>query len=171
MQPRSPQVNTMFNARALFAFIIVGLLSAPGWAAVERETFEVYVNIPTPQFYVLPVDPQLVQREQVLNYNPVISELSSLRAPFDVKNTGGAIGARLEAEPFLYNGNDRIDLRVTFNGQELSLDHTEVVSVLDAKPGKRVHLEIAAIKPQDDYRPGRYFGTVHMVFDAIAPRF
>lgn len=171
MLPRSPQVKTMINARALVAFITVGLLSAPGWAAVERETFEVYVNIPTPQFYVLPVDPQLVQREQPLHYNPVASELSSLRAPFDVKNVGGAIGARLDAEPYLYNGTDRIDLRVTFNGQELSLDHTEVVSTLEANPGQRVHLEIAAIKPEDDYRPGRYFGTVHMVFDAIAPRF
>lgn len=138
-------------------------------AAVERETFEVFVTIPTADFYVLPVDPLLVQREQQMAYNPVTSELDPLRAPFDVKNIGGAIGARLDQEAFLSNGTDRIDLRVTFNAVELGLTQSEVVSTADARPGKRVGLEIAAVKADDDYRPGHYYGTVHMVFDAIAP--
>lgn len=138
-------------------------------AAVERETFEVYVTIPSADFYVLPVDPQLVQREQQLAYNPVSSQLASLRAPFDVKNIGGAIGARLDQEAYLSNGTDRVNLRVTFNDVELGLTQTQVVSDAEARPGTRVGLEIAAIKPDDDYRPGNYYGTVHMVFDAIAP--
>ncbi|MGZ0715342.1 CS1 type fimbrial major subunit [Pseudomonas palleroniana] len=149
---------------------IVSLLTAtPNRAALERETFEVFVEIPTPDFYVLPVDPQLFHREQRLDYNPVSSQLSPLRAQFDVKNIGGAIGARLEEPPFLYNGSDRIDLRVSFNRQELSLDRSEVVSTADAKPGRRVPLEIVAIKPADDYLPGNYYGTVRVVFDATAP--
>lgn len=138
-------------------------------AAVERETFEVSVSIPTAEFHVLPVDPQFVQTEQTMAFNPVSSELTPLRAPFEVKNIGGAIGARLDQAPFLFNGTDRVDLRVTFNAVELGLARTEVVSSADARPGKRVFLEIAAIKPAGDYRPGRYHGTVHMVFDAIAP--
>ncbi|WP_248731139.1 CS1 type fimbrial major subunit [Pseudomonas sp. MWU13-2517] len=145
------------------------LTATHAWSAVERETFEVFVQIPTADFYVLPVDPQVVQREQSLPYNPVSSELSPLRAQFEVKNIGGAIGARLEELPFLYNGWNRIDLRVTFNQQELGLERTEVVSSTDAKPGKRVALEIAAIKPSGDYRPGSYYGTVSLIFDATAP--
>lgn len=138
-------------------------------AALERETFEVSVTIPTADFYVLPVDPQLVQRTQILAYNTVTSQLSSLRALFDVKNVGGSIAGRLGDEAYLSNGTDRIDLRVTFNGVELTLDQSELVSIADARPGKRVNLEIAAIKPPDDYLPGQYFGTVHMLFDAVLP--
>lgn len=160
----------MYKIAALILLIfILGLSVAQVEAAVERETFEVFVTIPTADFYVLPVDPQLVQREQTLAYNPVSSQLATLRAPFDVKNVGGAIGARLDQEAFLSNGTDRVDLRVTFNDVELGLTQSEVVSAADAHPGKRVGLVIAAIKPDDDYRPGNYFGTVHMVFDAIAP--
>ncbi|KRP52286.1 CS1 type fimbrial major subunit [Pseudomonas poae] len=162
----------MFKTLACTALSTVCLLFVPlAWAAVERETFEVFVTIPTADFYVLPVDPQLVQREQRLGYNPVSSELSPLRAQFEVKNVGGAIGARLEAQPYLFNGKDRIDLRVTFNQQELSLERSEVVSTVDARPGRRVPLEIVAIKPPEDYQPGHYYGTVSMVFDAIAPHF
>ncbi|WLH91473.1 CS1 type fimbrial major subunit [Pseudomonas sp. FP453] len=160
----------MYKVAALIVLVIVlGLSVSRVEAAVERETFEVYVTIPTADFYVLPVDPQLVQREQRLAFNPVSSQLATLRAPFDVKNIGGAIGARLDQEAYLSNGTDRVDLRVTFNSVELSLTQSEVVASADARPGKRVGLEIAAIKPVDDYRPGNYYGTVHMVFDAIAP--
>lgn len=164
---RLSQVKSMLKKTGWVA-LCLGLPAAVQ-AAVEREIFEVSVTIPTAEFYVLPVDPQFVQTEQTMAYNPVSSELAPLRAPFEVKNVGGAIGARLEQEPFLYNGSRRIDLRVKFNSVELGLDRTEVVPGVDARPGKRVFLEIAAIKPDDDYRPGRYYGTVHMVFDAVAP--
>lgn len=158
----------MFN-KAWCLALCLGLALPQARAAVERETFEVSVTIPTADFYVLPVDPLLVQQEQVMPYNPVSSQLTPLRAQFDVKNVGGGIAARLDGEPFLYNGTRRIDLRVTFNAVELGLAPTEVVTSSDARPGKRVALEIAAIKPDDDYQPGRYYGTVHMVFDAVAP--
>ncbi|MGB3122358.1 MAG: CS1 type fimbrial major subunit [Pseudomonas sp.] len=140
-------------------------------AAVERETFEVSVIIPTADFYVLPVDPLLVQQEQSLAYNPVSSQLATLRAPFDVKNVAGGIGARLDQDAYLSNGADRIDLRVAFNAVELGLTQAQVVSSAEARAGTRVGLEITPIKPDDDYRPGNYYGTVHMVFDAIAPTF
>ena len=160
----------MYRIIALVVLVMVlGLSISRLEAAVERETFEVSVTIPTADFYVLPVDPQLVQREQVLAYNPVSSQLATLRAPFDVKNVGGAIGARLDQAAYLFNGTDRVDLRVKFNDVELGLTQSEVVSTAEARPGKRVGLEIAAIKPDDDYRSGHYYGTVHMVFDAIAP--
>ena len=150
-------------------FNILTLLGMSAWGEVQRETFELFVTIPTANFYVLPVDPQLVQREQRLLFDTVTSQLSPLRALFEVKNINGAIGARLGEEAYLSNGRDRIDLRVKFNNVELTRDSALVVSAAEARPGQRVGLEIAAIKPPDDYLPGEYFGTVHMMFDAIAP--
>lgn len=139
------------------------------WGAVERETFEVYVTIPTVDFHVVPLDPQLVQREQRLPFSTITGELSPLRATYEVKNSNGAIGARLGEEAYLSNGRERIDLRVTFNGVALTLDSAPVVTATEARPGRQVPLEIAAIRPDDDYKPGDYYGTVHMVFDATAP--
>ncbi|MDO7899582.1 CS1 type fimbrial major subunit [Pseudomonas citrulli] len=149
------------------AALLVPWVSA--WGAVERETFELYVTIPTAEFYVLPLDPQLVQREQRLPFSTITTELSPLRATYEVKNSTGGIGARLAEEAYLSNGRERIDLRVTFNNVPLTLDSTQVVSAIDARPGRQVPLVIAAVRPDDDYKPGDYYGTVHMVFDAIAP--
>jgi len=139
------------------------------WGAVERETFELHVTIPTIDFYVLPLDPQLVQREQRLLFSSITSELSPLRTTYEVKNSNGAIGARLGEEAYLSNGVERIDLRVKFNNVELTLDSNQVVSAIEARPGRQVPLEIAAVKPDDGYTSGDYYGTVHMVFDAVAP--
>ncbi|WP_434574468.1 CS1 type fimbrial major subunit [Pseudomonas sp. Z3-6] len=153
----------------LLASIGLTLPWFPAWAAVERETFELYVTIPTAEFHVLPLDPELVQREQRLPFNTIKNDLMPLRATYEVKNTNGAIGARLGEEAYLSNGRERIDLRVKFNNVELSLDSSQVVSASEARPGRQVPLEIAAIKPGDAYVPGDYYGTVHMVFDALAP--
>ncbi|AKJ99099.1 CS1 type fimbrial major subunit [Pseudomonas brassicacearum] len=159
-------IKTRLRPLALTALVMPWSLA---WGAVERETFELYVTIPTADFYVLPLDPQLVQREQRLPFSTITSDLSPLRAIYEVKNSNGSIGARLGEEAYLSNGRDRIDLRVRFNGVELTLDSTQVVSATEARPGRQVPLEIAAIKPDDDYKPGDYYGTVHMVFDATAP--
>ena len=159
-------IKTRLRPLALMALLMPW---TSAWGAVERETFELYVTIPTADFYVLPLDPQLVQREQRLPFSTITSDLSPLRAIYVVKNSNGSIGARLGEEAYLSNGLDRIDLRVRFNGVELTLDSAQVVSATEARPGRQVPLEIAAIKPDDDYKPGDYYGTVHMVFDATAP--
>ncbi|WP_339493040.1 MULTISPECIES: CS1 type fimbrial major subunit [unclassified Pseudomonas] len=159
--------KTLLRPLALTALI---LPYASAWGAVERETFELYVTIPTIDFFVLPLDPQLVQREQRLPFSTITGELSPLRATYEVKNTIGSIDARLTEEAYLSNGRDRIDLRVSFNNVQLTVDSTPVVPANEARPGRQVPLEIAAIRPVgEDYKPGDYYGTVHMVFDAVAP--
>lgn len=171
----TPEVIKMFKTKIFKTLIRPLTLSAltlpwaTAWGAVERETFEVYVTIPTVDFYVLPLDPQLVQREQRLPFSTITNELSPLRATYEVKNSNGSIGARLGEEAYLSNGRERIDLRVTFNNVVLTLDSAQVVSATEARPGRQVPLVIAAIKPDDEYKPGDYYGTVHMVFDATAP--
>lgn len=150
-------------------FCVLALLSIPSFAAREEATFNVSINLPSNDFYVLPINPHLLQRDQIMNYNMVTKRLSTLREHFDVKNALGGITARVEGEPVLSNGRDLIALAVTFNGQPLGQVNTLVVSDVDAKLGKRVLIEIAAVVPTDSYMPGEYFGSVRLMFDALQP--
>ncbi|MBV6822361.1 CS1 type fimbrial major subunit [Pseudomonas sp. PD9R] len=153
------------------SIVSLSLTCVYAFAFVERETFEVSVSIPASEFHVLPVDPEWMGREQDLTWNLVTSELSPLRKSFDVKNTNGGIAARLNAEPYLSNGrdSDNIALDVKFNQIKLTVNNAQVISEIDAKAGKRVGLEITAVKPVDGYKPGEYYGNVHMIFEALAP--
>ena len=149
--------------------IVLMLVSAGVWATREEKTFHVSVTIPTHEFHVLPVDPLFLEREQVMHWNAVTEQLSSLRAQFDVKNASGGISARLAAEPYLSNGRERIDLEIRFNRQRLSLLDTLVVDPEQARIGHRVTLDIAAPKAAEGFLPGHYYGTVHLIFDAVNP--
>jgi hypothetical protein len=153
------------------SMVCLTLASVCAFAVVERETFEVSVTIPVAEFYVLPVDPGWMGVEQQLHWNLTTQELSSLRKYFDVKNANGGIVARLSAEPYISNGRDvdNIALEVMFNQIKLTVDNAEVISQLDGKTGKRVELLIAAVKPDGGYKPGDYYGSVHMIFEALAP--
>jgi hypothetical protein len=155
----------------LTSMVLGTLTSACALAIVERQTFEVSVTVPNAEFYVIPVDPGWIGREQKLHWNLTSEELNPLRKHFDVRNSNGAIAARLSVEPYLSNGRDgdNIALAVRFNRTRLTVDNTEVISQLDGKTGKRVELEIAAVKPDDGYKPGDYHGSVHVIFEAIAP--
>lgn len=163
-------MNRCFR-RGLYALALGGLMLVSGTvlAIREEQTFHVSVSIPTSDFYVLPVNPVFLEREQTMAWNTVTAELSPLREHFDVKNASGAISARLAAEPYLFNGRERIDLEVRFNRQMLSLLTTPVVAQEEARIGQRVPLEIAALKPLEGYTPGQYYGTVQIMFDAVNP--
>lgn len=162
----------MFKTISTVTSMMMLTLASPSVYAIRvSETFDVSVTIPTAAFHVIPTDPDWIHLEQRLNWNPVTSELSPLRKQFDVKNENGAISARLFFEPYLSNGRDtdNIPLIVKFNNKRLTLDPDEVISEMDGRTGKRVGLEIAAVKPGDGYKPGDYYGSVHMIFEAIAP--
>ena len=112
-------------------------------------------------------------RGQTPSPQNVTSTLGSLRKSFDVKNEAGSIEARLEGRPYLSNGTDTDDiaLRVMFNGTLLSeLESSEVVSLADAALGKRVLLEVVPVPPVDGvYKSGDYYGSVNLIFNAVAP--
>ena len=157
----------------VFLTAVVMGSSADAFAAREVHTFDVFVTIPTQAFYVIPSDPGWIHREQQLPWNLTSSTLGGLRKYFDVKNEAGSIEARLDRRPYLSNGTDAHDiaLRVLFNGTLLS-EHknSEVVSLTEAAPGKRVLLEIVPMPPADGvYKPGSYFGSVNMIFNAVMP--
>jgi hypothetical protein len=156
---------------AATSMLFLTLLSTSAFAIRISETFEVSVTIPSARFYVIPTDSDWIHLEQRLPWNPGSEELGSLRKHFDVKNDSGAIAARLSFEPHLSNGrdSDNIPLVVSFNSKRLTVDADEVISEVDGKAGKRVNLEIVPVKPVDGYKPGEYYGSVHLVFEAIAP--
>ncbi|MGE8189933.1 CS1 type fimbrial major subunit [Pseudomonas sp. NPDC086278] len=152
---------------------IAAWAATSAFAAREVHRFDVFVTIPTLAFYVTPADPGWIHREQQLPWNLSSATLGGLRKHFDVKNEAGSIQARLEGRPYLSNGTAAhdIDLRVLFNGQLLSEhENREVISLTDAAAGKRVLLEIVPVPPADGvYRPGNYFGSVNMIFNAVMP--
>lgn len=144
------------------------------FAAQEKHTFEVSVDIPTLSFYVIPSEGDWMHREQTLPWDIHTSTLLGLRKSFDVKTDGSAIEARLESFPYLTAGGDSRDnivLRVSFNGHELTQDPTprQVVSAEDAMAGHRVALEIVPREQAGGYKPGEYYGTVNIVFNVAAP--
>lgn len=165
MSRRAPQ----WRLSAIVLFCVLALLSFSAVAVREEAVFHVSVQVPTSAFYVLPVNPGFLEREQVMSYNLVTGRLSSLREPFDVKNVLGGINARLGFAPVLSNGTDVITLQVTFNGHRLDVVDTLVVPEDEAKVGKRVPLVVAAEQPADGYLPGQYFGNVQIIFDALSP--
>lgn len=161
------------NLTVVLLAAAVSLMSYSVFAAREVHRFEVFVAIPTQAFYVIPSDPDWIHREQQLPWNLTASTLGSLRKHFDVKNEAGSIEARLEGRPYLSNGTDAHDigLQVSFNGLLLNeRENLEVVSMSEAALGKRVLLEIVPMPPADGvYKPGNYYGSVNMMFNAVLP--
>lgn len=152
----------------------LGLMSAWAFAAREEIEFFVSVDIPTLGFYVIPSESDWIHREQVLPWDVHTSRLGSVRRNFDVRHDSSAIEARLESFPYLTNGIDsreNINLRVTFNGKELSHNPfpLQVVSAEEAMTGVRVPLEIQPREQAGGYKPGDYYGTVNIIFSVAAP--
>lgn len=152
---------------------VMALISDPVFGAREEHTFEVLVDIPTLGFYVIPSETNWIHLEQTLPWNIHTGTMGGLRKNFDVKHDTSAIEARLEAEPYLFNGRDdqNIYLRVSFNGKELSHDPQpqEVVSAAQARAGGRFPLEIQPKVPVGGYKPGHYYGSVRLIFTVAAP--
>ncbi len=163
------------NRRKMVLVTLTGLwlVCTCAHAAREAYEFDVSVSIPTSRFHVLPADPGWISQEQRLPWSLLNSTLGSLRKDFDVKNEGGAIEARLDSVAYLSNGEPEHDihLQVVFNGTELKVgEAVEVVSVADGRQGRRVLLEITPQPPSDGvYKPGKYFGNVNMMFNAVLP--
>ncbi len=164
----------MIKQCAVFTLMVMTLV--PGslaWAAREEHTFEVSLTVPNRSFYLVPSEPGWIHRTQQLQWDPVKSDLSSLRKSFDVRHDTSAIEARLESTPVLSNGKPGgfIELWVRFNDVTL-IAHTgphEVVSAAEAAAGSRVWLDITPLKPSSGWQPGDYSGSVQLLFNAKAP--
>lgn len=161
---------TMFKQLTALAVLMTPVfLGEPAQAFQERHSFDVSVTIPIEEAYVLPSEPDWMGHDQVLTWDLATARLGGLRKNFDVKNINGGVTARLGDMPYLLSGRNRIDLQVLFNRVPLTLDSTQVLNADEARAGRRAELEISAIEPQDGYKGGDYYGTVHLMFDFPAP--
>ena len=149
---------------------VVILYAATLSALTQEQTFDVSVSIPTLDFHVLPVDPQLLIRQQDFEWDVSRKVLRPLNAQFDVKSSAGAVNAYLDSEPVMQSASNTFGLTVRFNNKTLTILAKGAVQVLgeqEAHAGKRVTLEILPIPPATGYVPGLYYGSVRMIFDAV----
>lgn len=159
-------------ALALFAALGATQVSAADPIEVQ---VQLVASIPSTSFYVVPAETGWIGVAQRMEWTPSplgIGQLSSLRKAFDVKNSSGAIAARLTdaGGAFLSSGEQMVPLDVTFNNTLIDSDiGKEFISATEAAAGKRVDLTIAAVDTGSDYIPGEYTGIVNMTFDAVAP--
>lgn len=163
--------------------LALALLTTLGAAQVSAaDPVEVQVQliatIPSTSFFVVPAETGWIGVAQRMEWTPSAlsgrGKLSTLRKAFDVKNSSGAIAARITdaGGAFLSsgNGNGMIPLFVHFNNKELTHASQEFISATEAAAGKRVDLTIAALdSPAYEYQPGEYTGIVNMTFDAVPP--
>ncbi|MFJ4248609.1 CS1 type fimbrial major subunit [Pseudomonas sp. NPDC089741] len=151
---------------------VLMLFSAVLFAAREEHRFQVSVDIPTLDFYVIPAETDWIHRAQILPWNVDTKTLGGVRKHFDVRHDTNAIEARLDSEAYLSNGRDEqnIYLRVSFAGSVLThATPRQVLSAEQARAGGRYVLDIQPIVPAGGYKPGNYYGNVHLIFNAAAP--
>jgi hypothetical protein len=147
------------------------LLASTALAEKQQQAYEVYVDIPTANFYVLPANPTLFTHAQELQWNIRTSEFTPLRTHLNVRNSAGGLYARLSERPFLQAGlinTSTIELQVTLHKTTLSEIRQEIFDQ-SVKDDMRIELNIQAIKPLAGYTPGLYLGSVSLIFDSAVP--
>ena len=160
--------------------LALALLTTLGAAQVSAaDPVEVQVQliatIPSTSFFVVPAETGWIGVAQRMEWTPSAlsgrGNLSTLRKAFDVKNSSGAIAARITdaSGAYLSNGVAMIPLDVHFNNKELNSVSQEFINATEAAAGKRVDLTIAAADTSTDFVPGEYSGIVNMTFDAVPP--
>jgi hypothetical protein len=160
---------TLFKKTAVLAFATFASAAAVAADPITH-TIQLVATVPTSDFYVEPVDPTWVGKEQVLAWNPLAGatgNLGSWRQDFDVKHTAGSIHASLDTPAVIYGGSNQIELDVAFNGKPVTLAVAEVVSNAEAGGNYRTSMSIVPKVPAGGYKAGRYTGNVAVNFDAV----
>ena len=159
----------MFKKFAIAApLAVLALTSSAVFAAGEaRHSISLVAHVPTNGFYVVPVDPDLVNKDQDMSYNPTTGTMRQVAGFFDVRNNNGSVHASLESAPKLIAGSTTIDLQVEFNNKVLTTTPQLVVGEAESDANYRAPLRISAVG--STFAPGDYTGAVTMMFDAVPP--
>lgn len=159
----------MFKKFAIAApLAVLALQSSMAFAAGEAShSISLKANVPTNGFYVVPTDPDLVNKDQDMSYQPTTGRMGEVNGFFDVRNNNGSVHASLDAIPKLIAGAQSIDLKVEFNNKELTLTPQQVVGEAESDVNYRAPLKISA--KGTGFQPGDYTGVVAMTFDAVPP--
>lgn len=155
----------MFKKIAFAApLAVLALSSSMAFAATEaRHTISLIAHVPTDDFYAVPVDPDLVNKDQDMSYNPGTGTMRTVDGHFDVLHTAGKVHARLEGTPKLIAGNNTIDLKVELNGKELNTTSQEVVGDTESNTRYRAPFKISA--KGTTFAAGDYTGVVMLVVE------
>ena len=158
----------MFKKIAIAAPLALLAMSSTAFAAGEAShSISLIAHVPTNGFYVVPTDPDLVNKDQDMSYQPTTGKMADVNGFFDVRNNNGSVHASLESLPKLVAGNTSIDLQVMLNNKELTLTPQLVVGEAESDVNYRAPLKISA--KGNSFQPGDYTGSVAMIFDAVPP--
>ncbi len=159
----------MFKKFAIAApLALLALGSSGAFAAGEAaHSISVIAHVPTNGFYVVPTDPDLVNKDQDMSFRPSTGKMGEVNGFFDIRNNNGSVHASLESLPKLVAGNTSIDLQVMLNNKELTLTPQMVVGESESDVNYRAPLKISA--KGSNFQPGDYTGSVAMIFDAVPP--
>jgi len=159
----------MFKKFAIAApLALLAMTSTGAFAAGEAShSISLIAHVPTNGFYVVPTDPDLVNKDQDMSYQPTTGKMADVNGFFDVRNNNGSVHASLESQPKLISGSTSIDLQVMLNNKELTLTPQMVVGEAESDVNYRAPLKITA--KGSNFQPGDYTGSVAMIFDAVPP--
>jgi len=159
----------MFKKIAIAApLAFLAMTSTGAFAAGEAShSISLVAHVPTNGFYVVPTDPDLVNKDQDMSYQPTTGKMADVNGFFDVRNNNGSVHASLESQPKLVSGSTSIDLQVMLNNKELTLTPQMVVGEAESDVNYRAPLKISA--KGSNFQPGDYTGSVAMIFDAVPP--
>ena len=155
----------MFKKLAIAApLALLALGSTGAFAAGEAShSISLVAHVPTNGFYVVPTDPDLVNKDQDMSYNPSTGAMRTVDGHFDVLHTAGKVNARLEGTPMLIGGSKTIALKVELNGKQLTTTSQEVVGADESNVRYRAPFKISAIGAKPE--AGDYTGIVTMVVE------
>jgi hypothetical protein len=156
----------MFKKIAFAApLAVLALSSSMAFAATEaRHSISLKATVNSDDFYAVPVDFDLVNKDQDMSYDPGIDAMKTVDGHFDVLHTAGKVNARLEGLPQLIAGSNTIDLKVELNGKTLNTTSQEVVGEAESNTRYRAPFKISATtsgKPD----AGDYTGVVMLVIE------
>jgi len=159
----------MFKKFAIAApLAVLALSSSAVFAAGEaRHSISLIAHVPTNGFYVVPVDPDLVNKDQDMSFRPSTGTMGEVNGFFDMRNNNGSVHASLESVPKLISGAASIDLQVALNNIVLTTTPQMVVGETESNVNYRAPLNIKAVGTT--FAPGDYTGAVTMMFDAVTP--
>jgi hypothetical protein len=159
----------MFKKIAFAApLAVLALSSSAVFAAGEaRHSISLIAEVPTNGFYVVPTDPDLVNKDQDMSYQPTTGKMAEVNGFFDMMNINGSVHASLDNVPQLYSGSNAIGLQVAINGVVLTTTPQMVVGETESNANFRAPLNIKAVSTKIE--AGSYTGSVNMTFDAVLP--
>jgi hypothetical protein len=143
---------------------VLAMSASMAFAATEaKHSISLVAHVPADDFYAVPVDADLVNKDQDMSYNPATNSMREVNGYFDVLHTAGKVHARLEGVPKLIGGSNTIDLKVELNGKTLTTTSQEVVGDTESNTRYRAPFKISATgaKPA----AGDYTGVVMLVVE------